>query len=113
MFAKVSEEAAQKVASKYLVAYRNCRVNLPDGCKDASYSKAIAQSYPFHPELFNLLTKKIASLPEFQKTRGALRLFAQVVRHLWENRDGGMPMIHTHHIPVGMDGERRFANSPG
>ncbi|MEG4839201.1 DUF499 domain-containing protein [Microcoleus sp. B9-D4] len=105
VFDRVSEEAAQKVASEYLAAYRNCRVNLPDGCKDASYSKAIAQSYPFHPELFNLLTKKIASIPEFQKTRGALRLFAQVVRHLWENRDGWMPMIHTHHIPIGMDGE--------
>ncbi|MEG4121536.1 DUF499 domain-containing protein [Microcoleus sp. N9_B4] len=105
VFAKVSEEAAEKAASEYLAAYRNCRVNLPDGCKDASYSKAIAQSYPFHPELFNLLTKKIASIPEFQKTRGALRLFAQVVRHLWENRDGWMPMIHTHHIPIGMDGE--------
>ncbi|MEG4913283.1 DUF499 domain-containing protein [Microcoleus sp. B7-D4] len=105
VFARVSEEAAQKAASEYLAAYRSCRVNLPDGCKDASYSKAIAQSYPFHPELFNLLTKKIASIPEFQKTRGALRLFAQVVRHLWENRDGWMPMIHTHHIPVGMDDE--------
>ncbi|MEG4405481.1 DUF499 domain-containing protein [Microcoleus sp. MON2_D5] len=105
VFARVSEEAAQKAASEYLVAYRNCRVNLPDGCKDASYSEAIAQSYPFHPELFNLLTKKIASIPEFQKTRGALRLFAQVVRHLWENRDGWVSMIHTHHIPVGMDGE--------
>lgn len=105
VFATVSEEAAQKAASEYLAAYRNCRVNLPDGCKDASYSRAIAQSYPFHPELFNLLTKKIASIPEFQKTRGALRLFAQVVRHLWENRDGWVPMIHTHHIPVGMDAE--------
>jgi len=105
VFDRVSEEVAQKAASEYLAAYRNCRVNLPDGCKDASYSEAIAQSYPFHPELFNLLTKKIASIPEFQKTRGALRLFAQVVRHLWENRDGWMPMIHTHHIPIGMDGE--------
>ena len=105
VFATVSEEAAQKAASEYLAAYRNCRVNLPDGCKDASYSKAIAQSYPFHPELFNLLTKKIASIPEFQKTRGALRLFAQVVRYLWENRDGWVSMIHTHHIPVGMDAE--------
>lgn len=105
VFATVSEAAAQKAASEYLAAYRNCRVNLPDGCKDASYSKAIAQSYPFHPELFNLLTKKIASIPEFQKTRGALRLFAQVVRYLWENRDGWVSMIHTHHIPVGMDGE--------
>jgi len=105
VFAKVSDEAAQKAAAEYLNVYRASRVNLPDGCKDASYSKAIAQSYPFHPELFNLLTKKIASIPDFQKTRGALRLFAQVVRHLWQNRDGWVPMIHAHHIPVGINND--------
>jgi hypothetical protein len=80
-------------------------VNLPDACKEAQYRHAIAQSYPFHPELFQLLTKKIASIPEFQKTRGALRLFAQVVRHLWSQEKGksSIPIIHSHHIPIGID----------
>ncbi|MGB5771784.1 MAG: DUF499 domain-containing protein, partial [Crocosphaera sp.] len=84
-------------------AYRTTQVNLPDACKDANYAKAIAQSYPFHPELFSLLTKKIASIPEFQKTRGALRLFAQIVRHLWQTKPDWVHLIHTHHIPVGVD----------
>ncbi|MCT7953623.1 ATP-binding protein, partial [Ancylothrix sp. C2] len=108
LFTSVSEKAAQQAASEYLNAYKLSRVNLPDGCKDANYAHAITQSYPFHPELFNLLTKKIASIPDFQKTRGALRLFAQVVRNLWENsgeNKNSVPMIHTHHIPVGVDGE--------
>ena len=105
LFNSVSAEAAEKAASEYFNACRASRVNLPDACKDARYSQAIAQSYPFHPELFNLLTKKIASIPEFQKTRGALRLLAQVVRHLWGNREHWTPMIHSHHIPIGLDEE--------
>ena len=103
LFDSVSAEVAEKVSKQYLKSYRACKLNLPDGCKDADYASAITQSYPFHPELFNLLTKKIASIPEFQKTRGALRLFAQVVKHLWQNPTENIPMIHTHHIPVGMD----------
>lgn len=105
LFKSVSAVAAEKAASEYFTACRASRVNLPDACKDARYSQAIAQSYPFHPELFNLLTKKIASIPEFQKTRGALRLLAQVVRHLWRNKEHWTPMIHTHNIPVGLDEE--------
>ncbi len=105
LFVSVSAEAAEKAASEYLNAYRASRVNLPDGCKEARYAEAIAQSYPFHPELFRLLTQKIASIPEFQRTRGALRLLAQVVKHLWQNQTDWTPMIHTHHIPVGLDAE--------
>ena len=105
LFKSVSAEAAEKAASEYFTACRASRINLPDACKDARYSEAVAQSYPFHPELFNLLTKKIASIPEFQKTRGALRLLAQVVRHLWRNQENWTPMIHSHNIPVGLDEE--------
>ena len=105
LFTSVSSEAAEKAASEYFNACRASRVNLPDACKDARYSQVIASSYPFHPELFTLLTKKIASIPEFQKTRGALRLLAQVVRHLWRDRSNWTPMIHTHHIPVGLNEE--------
>jgi hypothetical protein len=81
-----------------------------DACKDVSYVTAIEQSYPFHPELFNLLTKKIASIPNFQKTRGALRLFAQVVRYLWQHQaeftdPTWIPLIHPHHIAIGISDE--------
>lgn len=105
IFGSISAEAAEKAAEEYLQAFRATRVNLPDGCKDSSYAMAIANSYPFHPELFNLLTKKIASIPEFQRTRGALRLFARVVSYLWRNQANGTPMIHPHHLPMGVEDE--------
>ncbi|TVQ23326.1 MAG: ATP-binding protein [Leptolyngbya sp. DLM2.Bin15] len=105
LFASISAEAAEKAAEAYRQTFRASRVDLPDGCKDATYATAIANSYPFHPELFNLLTKKIASIPEFQRTRGALRLFARLVRYLWQHQDIRMPMIHPHHLPVGREEE--------
>ncbi|MGB3299448.1 MAG: DUF499 domain-containing protein [Phormidesmis sp.] len=112
IFSSISASAAEKASDEYLQAFRSTRVNLPDGCKDATYAKAIEDSYPFHPELFNLLTKKIASIPEFQRTRGALRLFARLVRYLWQHQgdhgafqENRTPMIHPHHLPVGMEEE--------
>lgn len=105
LFASISQEAAQNSAKEYLNAYRNSRTPLPEGCKDARYVQAIESSYPFHPELFDLLTKKIASIPEFQRTRGALRLFAYLIRYLWKVRPNPINLIHPHHIPVGVDPE--------
>lgn len=109
LFSSVSSEAATNAANEYLQAYRASRITLPEGSQDARYAQAIASSYPFHPELFSLLTKKIASIPEFQRTRGALRLFALVVRYLWNvaqhEHPEWMPMIHPHHVPIGLEGE--------
>lgn len=104
MFSTVDAKAADNAAKEYLQSYRVSRLNLPDGCKDGDRAQIIQSSYPFLPELFDLLTKKIASIPNFQRTRGALRLFAMVIRHLWQPQEQKwIPMIHPHHIPVGVD----------
>jgi hypothetical protein len=106
LFASVDARAAATAAREYLGAYKACRTLLPDGCKDTTYAQVIESSYPFHPELFNLLAKKIASIPNFQRTRGALRLFALLVRYLWQDAiPTPIPLIHPHHLPIGIDGE--------
>ena len=119
MFSNISSSAARDAAEEYMQVYKNSRLDLPSACKDSSYAQTIEQSYPFHPELFNLLTKKIASIPNFQRTRGALRLLAIVIRYLWEklehlaqnspttseNASFWIPMIHPHHIPLGLEEE--------
>ena len=117
MFSNISSSAARDAAEEYMQVYKNSRLDLPSACKDSSYAQTIEQSYPFHPELFNLLTKKIASIPNFQRTRGALRLLAIVICYLWEklehlaqnspttseNASFWIPMIHPHHIPLGLE----------
>jgi hypothetical protein len=37
---------------------------------------AFAQAYPFHPELINLMRERWTAIPNFQRTRGALRFLA-------------------------------------
>jgi Protein of unknown function (DUF499) len=105
LFSSIDANAAKNAASDYLQIYKASRINLPDGCRDARYADSIEASYPFHPELFNLLTKKIASIPDFQRTRGALRLFARVIRQLWGDTKVWIPLIHPHHIPIGVEEE--------
>lgn len=103
LFNSVNVDSANQIAQTYLKTYKTSNLNLPDSCKDATYGEAIAQSYPFHPELFNLLTKKIATIDGFQRTRGALRLLAQLVRYIWQNPSEYIPLIHVHHLPVGLE----------
>jgi Protein of unknown function (DUF499) len=105
LFGSIEADAAKNAAKEYLQIYKASRINLPDGCKDSRYAESIEASYPFHPELFNLLTKKIASIPNFQRTRGALRLFARVIRNLWQDTKTWIPLIHPHHIPLGIEEE--------
>lgn len=108
LFETVNSQAAEEVARSYVSSYRASRgVSLPDACQDTSYNHTIIDSYPFHPELFSLLTKKLDAIPQFQKTRGALRLLARLVRYIWQNTDDSnkywIPMIHVHHLPMGVD----------
>jgi len=105
LFSSIDAIACNHAAKEYLQNYKASRLNLPDGCKDSRYQGNITDSYPFHPELFTLLTKKIASIPNFQRTRGALRLFARLIRYLWQDTSSWIPLIHPHHIPVGIEEE--------
>ena len=106
LFDSIDSDAAKNAAKEYLQTYKASSVSLPDGCKDSRYAETIEASYPFHPELFSLLNKKIAAIQNFQRTRGALRLFARVIRYLWENSaTDWIPLIHLHHIPIGIEEE--------
>lgn len=103
LFESVSEDAAQSAAAAYTERYRQSRLDLPEACLDSRYRDTFEKSYPFHPELFQLLTKKIASIPDFQRTRGALRLLGWVVQDIWQNRPRHASAIHIHHLPLGVN----------
>lgn len=50
----------------------------------AKLAERIRMSYPFHPDLLDLMYHRWGSLPSYQRTRGALRFLACVIRALWE-----------------------------
>jgi predicted AAA+ superfamily ATPase len=51
----------------------------------------IVASYPFHPELIDLMHQRWGSLPNYQRTRGALQFLATVVNALWTARGERAP----------------------
>ena len=101
LFKKVDRQAAQKVFeiySKYYSNLFNKNVDLPQRSQRAEYKKEFLESYPFHPELLATLNRKTATIPNFNQTRGALRLLAWTVRALWKEQPQNTWMIHLHHI---------------
>ena len=51
----------------------------------------IEESYPFHPELIDLMYQRWGSLPSYQRTRGALQFLATVTHALWTSRGERTP----------------------
>ncbi|TIX93549.1 DUF499 domain-containing protein [Rhizobium sp. P44RR-XXIV] len=67
--------------------YRENSNDFPQGCADENYRRKLEKAYPIHPELFDQLYTSWGSLEKFQRTRGVLRLMAQVIHELWMNAD--------------------------
>jgi hypothetical protein len=67
--------------------YRENTNDFPQGCADEDYRRKLEKAYPIHPELFDQLYTSWGSLEKFQRTRGVLRLMAQVIHELWMNND--------------------------
>ena len=53
----------------------------------------ILESYPFHPDLLNLMYHRWGSLPSYQRTRGALQFLASVVFDLWHQGRDLQPLV--------------------
>jgi predicted AAA+ superfamily ATPase len=72
---------------QYAKLYRDKAGDFPQGCADEDYRRKLEKSYPIHPELFDQLYTSWGSLEKFQRTRGVLRLMAQVIHELWMGTD--------------------------
>jgi len=104
LFKQIDCEGAKPVFDAYARYYTQLfekNADLPQRSTRAEYRKELAAFYPFHPELLNTLNHKTATIPNFNQTRGALRLLAWTVRSIWEQRPENTYMIHLHHIDLG------------
>ena len=103
LFASIKAEGARETIERYGVYYHELAAQgaaIHDRAQRADYLREFAGSYPFHPELIRVLNLKVATIPNFQRTRGALRLLAAAVRHLWQQRPPNTWLIHPHHIDL-------------
>ncbi len=79
--------------------YRANSVEFPVDCREPAYVERMKAAYPIHPELFARLYEDWSSLERFQRTRGVLRLMAQVIHALWAHGDQS-PLILPGSVPL-------------
>ena len=63
----------------------------------SEFREKFMRTYPFHPDVIEVLYQRWGSLPQFQRTRGVLRLLAAVIRYL---RDSHRPFIRLGDFPL-------------
>jgi hypothetical protein len=103
LFDKIEDAAATAAGSEYQAMYEalvSAGETLPSGAaQPATYGAKIAASYPFHPELVRVLDSRIATIPTFQRARGALRLLAAAIHHVWDAKDDTV-MLNIADLPL-------------
>ena len=96
----------RSVAESYWEMYRRLGDDVPREVREPAYRDKLRKAYPFHPELIDLLFERWSTYPTFQRTRGVLRLLAEVVADLYK-REYPAPLIQPAHINLANSTIRR------
>lgn len=90
LFEHIDNDAAQMASAEYYNAYKTAQADyselIPAEAATQEYANKILQCYPFHPRLLETVQSRIGALQDFNKSRGTLRLFARIVRDVWERK---------------------------
>ncbi len=101
LFESIDESRLSPVVEAYRNLWAAQRGSLSDDAARPETAEAFRSSYPLHPEVLETLTGKTATLGNFQRVRGMLRLLARTLSHLWDARPADATAIHLHHIDPG------------
>ena len=88
LFSRIDKKEAKKIVDKFVDYIEQEGVLSKE--EAARYREKFLESYPFKPEVIEILYKRWGSFPSFQRTRGVLRLLSLVVYHML---DRGVPFI--------------------
>ncbi|MCX7767082.1 MAG: DUF499 domain-containing protein, partial [Candidatus Sumerlaeia bacterium] len=77
LFSEINDQLAKETIEEFL-DYAEKERFLPEGIERAIYRERFLKSFPFQPEVIDVLYKRWGSLPQFQRTRGVLRILANV-----------------------------------
>jgi len=96
LFSNVDRAAADQASAEYYQAYQRIVREYPDAlpahAAGREYAERILTCYPFHPRLLDTARDRLGVIQDFQKSRGVLRLFARILRYVWES-DATLPLI--------------------
>lgn len=100
-------DVSEATIDEYSALWTRFRDRIDASHQGADARAALEASYPFHPDLLDTLTGKTATLADFQRVRGMLRILAKTVANVWATRPKDGSLIHTHHVDLGDEGIRR------
>ncbi|HHS48586.1 MAG TPA: DUF499 domain-containing protein, partial [Desulfurella acetivorans] len=86
LFSEVNEKEARNTIEEFLDYAERERI-LPEGVEKAEYRERFIKSFPFQPEVIDVLYKRWGSFPNFQRTRGVLRILALIVYSLKDSKN--------------------------
>ncbi len=78
LFGEVNLNEVKRIAREF-AKYTRQESILPPGMQESEYRKQFVESYPFQPEVIDVLYQRWGSFPNFQRTRGVLRFLSRVV----------------------------------
>ena len=101
LFESIDETRAGPAIEAYRELWTDHRDSLVGDAARSETAEIFQSSYPLHPEVLETLTGKTATLGNFQRVRGMLRLLARTIAHLWDEQPRDATAIHLHHIDPG------------
>ena len=106
LFEDLGDPAKHRAAAEaYWEMYRKLGEDVPSGCREPAYRDDIIAAYPFHPELISVLYERWGTITSFQRTRGVLRLLADVISSLYQAKDNE-PLIQSCSVNLGVPAVR-------
>lgn len=97
LFEQVKSDAAAKASADYYSLYQRLAADyptlIPEAARSKEYADDIRISYPFHPRLMDTAENRLRVMPDYNLSRGTLRLFARMVRGLWDDPERDPELI--------------------
>lgn len=94
LFTRIEDRvAADAVCKAFIDAWHEHKDSLPGETQELRYHERLKAAYPIHPEVFERLYSDWSSLPNFQRTRGVLKLMARVIHRLWQDNNSDLMIL--------------------
>lgn len=81
LFSEIDEKESKKIVEAFM-EYSEKEGILPPGMFGTEYRDRFISSYPFSPDVVDILYQRWGTFPNFQRTRGVLRLLSIVIHSL-------------------------------
>jgi hypothetical protein len=90
----IDENVKNDVVGEYYSYYTEKSIVL-----EPDYEERMKKAYPFHPFLIDTLYDRVKTIPEFNQTRGMLRLLGLVLRKIYETKPE-CKLVSTADVPL-------------